>query len=147
MSVGITNPSEKYFKDGLWTFDGSVWRPQTQLFGVRDAVAEAVNVASAPTNPYTMSFTVVPAGEWHIVTFVSASNWTDASFTAIIIASINGVMLNLKRQDAITTGLQLEFNGWVVLTPGDRMQIYFDNGAVGNNLKGWLAGFKMMIGD
>jgi hypothetical protein len=144
---GITNPNEKYFKDGLWTFNGSVWRPQTQMFGVRDAVAEAINVASAPTNPYTLSFTAVPTDELHVVTFVSASNWTDASFSAIVIASINGVTLNLKRADGITTGLQLEFSGWVVLTPGDRMQIFFANGAVGDNLKGWLAGFKMMIAE
>jgi hypothetical protein len=83
---GITNPAEKYFKDGLWTFDGTVWRPQNQLLAYRNTLRliYQINDATAGTNEHY--FDAVPAGEvWVLsnVVYFDASHTCGTSYAAI----------------------------------------------------------------
>jgi len=76
--MGITNPTEEYFKDGLWGFDGTRWQKLPMVWGFSASYAEEKKNVNMPAGNSNVIGSVVPAGEvWRItgasVMFVSAS--------------------------------------------------------------------------
>jgi len=118
---GITNPSEKYFKDGQWTFDGTVWRPQNQLLSYRDTVNISVTVADATAGTNTLLSTAVPAGEVHVITAVTAWNDTSASTLARLKKDVAGGNYWIDAVIAPARYYPLKFQGTLVMKEGDKL--------------------------
>lgn len=118
---GITNPSEKYFKDGQWTFDGTVWRPQNQLLSYRDTVNISVTIADATAGTNTLLSTAVPAGEVHVITAVIAWNDTSASTLARLKKDVAGGNYWIDVVIAPARYYPLKFQGTLVMKEADKL--------------------------
>jgi len=65
---GITNPAEAYFKDGLWTWDGSVWRKQPLLFGYTDNLLQRTTTSTLPAGAANVDLAAVPSSYVYVYT-------------------------------------------------------------------------------
>ncbi len=122
---GIVNPSERYFKDGLWTFDGTVWRPQSQLISYRSVIHEAYNLTTAAAGTNSYSFTAVPAGKVAVISSVYAANFvTAASYLAAYINSgVTSYILEFTQYAAVTRFLNSK--GQFILAAGELIKVYW----------------------
>ena len=69
---GITNPTEEYFKDGGWGWDGTQWRKLNLTFGYYDRYAEKQEGINVPAGTQTFNFATVPANEVWVITAFTA---------------------------------------------------------------------------
>ena len=72
--MGITDPSEQYFKDGGWHWTGSVWIKGGLAFEYADQLVGQVTDASASAGANLLESGTVPAGEIWVVTALSTRN-------------------------------------------------------------------------
>lgn len=70
----ITQPTEEYFKDGLWGWDGTRWRKLPLLWGYSDRLAEQKKDLSAAVGTNQLVHTAVPVGEVWKVTLHTVNN-------------------------------------------------------------------------
>jgi hypothetical protein len=144
---GITNPSEKYFKDGQWTFDGTVWRPQNQLLSYRDTVDIAVVIADAAAGNNTLYTTAVPTGEVHVMTFATAWNDTSNCTMARFRKDVSGSAYWIDVLLAPARWFPLKFQGTLVMKAGDRLAATFYGCTVHDILYMTGAGYKFKIAE
>ncbi len=144
---GITNPSEKYFKDGLWTFDGSVWRPQNQLLAFRDTVREAWSDTNAGVGTNTHNFTTVPAGQaWVVDSLLAFNATTAASFISIaLVSGATSVSIAYTAYNAVTRLVEL-YPG-IVLKAGEYIQAGFLNCVAGDDIYAHLAAHMFKVAE
>ena len=69
---GITNPTEEYFKDGCWGWDGTRWRKLNLLWGYYDRLVDQQVNLNAAAGVNFLNHPAVPAGEVWVVTGCSA---------------------------------------------------------------------------
>ena len=84
---GITDPTEEYFKDGLWGWDGTQWRKQGLLFGYCSPLSQikALTVTDAGSN-YLTSDTVEANSLWIVQLIAVCDSLT--TLTRIVIAVV-----------------------------------------------------------
>lgn len=70
--MGLTDPTEPYFRNGLWGHDGTQWRRLNLLWGFYDTLAETVVNLSATAGLNTLLGAAVPSGEIWVVRMISA---------------------------------------------------------------------------
>ena len=139
---GITNPAERYFKDGLWTFDGTVWRPQSQMFGVRTRYAEVKSTGAATVGLNTFNTTAVPAGIIQVVTAATWVNWSHACGPVIFSLIAGAVQPMLNMQPTVAAGVTGAFVGWIVMTAGDLLRVEMYNCTLNDGIACSFAGFQ-----
>jgi hypothetical protein len=144
---GITNPAEKYFKDGLWTFDGTVWRPQNQLFAYRDSYWQQVSNLSPGAGIITLNGTAVPAGEVWVVTNMYARNDTTATSTVALL--VTDTVTNFYVDDSLYYALprSLRWSGQAVLKATWLARAIFSGVVAGDDLYAWFSGYKFKIAE
>ena len=116
---GITNPAEAYFKDGTWSWDGTLWRKQPLMLGYSDRIYEWVSTVSSGAADTQAISAVVPAGEIWIIQAASAMH-TDTTARALYLGPRAGAtFIQLGRNPAATTLLMLQCVSPMVLKEGD----------------------------
>lgn len=63
----ITNPKEPYFKDGIWGWDGSVWRKLPMVWGYSELAGEDLKNTNLPAGLSVLEGTAVGTGEVMVV--------------------------------------------------------------------------------
>lgn len=144
---GITNPSEKYFKDGLWTFDGSVWRPQNQLLAYRDVIGEVFTDTTADAGLNTVNFTQVPAGEVHVVDSIYAENSVTAACYILAYITRSAVAYWITRTLFYPVTQYIALQGPFVLKASDCLSIAFYNCVLNDTLRAHYVGHKFLIAE
>lgn len=69
---GITNPTEAYFKDGIWGWDGTQWRKLSLVWGFSSRYFEAEKSEDVGAGNITLTFSTVPAGEVWVIQGLTA---------------------------------------------------------------------------
>ena len=141
--AGITNPTEEYFKDGTWGWDGTQWRKLGLLFGYSDRLADQVvnDNASAGTN--TLTGTTVPAGEIHVVQMVAATDYNNDTTRIQIRANGGTVTMPLADELTVTAGHWVTNTANIVLKAGDYLDCNFYGCTAGDDLYLRWWGYKM----
>jgi len=144
---GIGDPSQYYFKDGLWTFDGSVWRPQSQLFGVRSGYHEAPENGDAASGTNYVNGSTVPAGEIWVVTAIAAVNFGTAACVIKLHAGPSGSEIQMDQTDYYTPTRAVFRALWLPLIAGDRARAEFQGCTLHDRVVLELHGFKFKVAE
>jgi hypothetical protein len=144
---GITNPAEKYFKDGLWTFDGTVWRPQNQLLSYRDTVNIAKSNTNADAGPNILQSDAVPSGEVHVITSIIA--WNDTTAVTMIRLYKGGyaTAYYIDLLNAPAAKVPVKYQGQLVVKAGGLVCVLFNGCTAGDDLYLYACGYKFLIAE
>jgi len=143
--TGITNPTEEYFKDGAWGWDGTQWRKLALLWGYTERYAENLGGTKSGDGTYEQSGTVVPSGEVWVVECISLYNHSGAR--GAIALQVNDGTTNY----AVTRNLTpvqyelVSFIGRLTLEAGDKVLVQQSACLDGDVLRGVAWGYKMAV--
>lgn len=142
---GITNPSEEYFKDGVWGYDGSVWRKLPLVFGYTDNIIVLIADYDADAGQNDLTYGPVPAGEIRILNYVSYRNENTAGqpVTLYCVQGIYWVVLSLT--PIVVAGTWYFWSGSIILKEGDKFVCRFRNCAAHDNIYLDVIGYKMSV--
>ena len=142
---GITDPTEEYFKDGLWGWDGSRWRKLSLLFGYSGPYNETVNNTNVPAGASDLVGSTVPAGEVWIVQGMLAAV-VSSSCTEFCFGFWNGAVRILCKQiQAPTSGRLYDYQGTLILAAGYYPLIGVYGMTAGDDVYLYAWGYKMKV--
>ena len=143
--TGITDPTEEYFKDGLWGWDGTQWRKLGLLFGYYDRLAGQVSTTDAAAGANTLTGDTVPAGEIYVVQMVAAID-SNSDTTRVYIRVYGGVvMMPLADEYSVTAGHWVTSTTNMVMKSGDYLDCIFYGCTAGDDLYLRWWGYKMKV--
>lgn len=143
--TGITNPGEPYFKDGQWTWDGSVWRKQPLLFGFSELAGEDLSDTDLPAGDSYLQSTVVPAGELLIVRQLAARYDGTSPNRIFVTPYLTPGTPILLIQHSPTSGVWYIERCFVVLEGNDSLRCFVDDATAGDTLFFRYSGYTMSI--
>ena len=142
---GITDPAEAYFKDGLWGWDGSVWRKLPLLFGYSESLAQWIRETNATAVEDTLDLGAVPEGEIWVITSASAHD-RDTNVTKIVIYQQTAEGAHpVVEHFPTAAGERAIFSGWLVLPKDDYLYGEYIGTVLNDNIYVSCTGFKMAI--
>ena len=142
---GITDPTEEYFKDGLWGWDGSRWRKQGLLFGYRATICATISNLEANEGTNFLESEPVPAGELWIIQMVGGMN-TDSAFSSLILSIIrSNTGYPVLDQVSCAGGVWVIWTGSIVLAAGDTLKAAFLGCKSGDDIQLKYLGYKVVI--
>ena len=143
--TGITNPTEEYFKDGTWGWDGTQWRKLGLLLGYYDRLAGRTVKDNATAGENTVDSPSVPAGEVWVVQVITGIDSNTAVTKIRLVLTTGSVSIALKEDVPPAANRWLPWTGEVVLKEGDKIQAVFYGCNAGDYLVlGWW-GYKMRV--
>jgi hypothetical protein len=142
---GITNPTEEYFKDGIWGHDGTRWRKLNLVWGYYDRLCEQQANLNAAAGVNFLNHTAVPVGEVWVVTGASAVDSNTATLIQL------GMTCGAAAPVVFSYGTPVA-GTWVatpaanyVLKAGDLMWTLFVACALNDDIYSNIWGYKMRI--
>ena len=142
---GITDPTEEYFKDGCWGWDGTQWRKLGLLWGYSDRYVERAENESAAAGDNSLTSSTVPAGEVWVVQGVIVMNmYTATQCCAFLAAGDTGYALTEQVTLAPATCYRFAINP-VIMKAGDYLCAIFLNCQAGDDLYMVINGYKMKV--
>ena len=142
---GITNPTEEYFKDGNWGWDGTRWRKLNLVFGYYDTTAELLSNLNADSGQNLLTGTVVPAGYVYVIQAAHAFDNTTDITQIIITAVVSGIAVYMVLENPAGIGIPVVWVGQITLKAGDRMRASFYSCTAGDDIYFAYCGYKMMV--
>ena len=143
--TGITNPTEEYFKDGLWGWDGTQWRKAGMPLWYSGELSENLGGTATGTT-YTKYSSTVPAGSVYIVNAISIRNVTRApGRTQIIVTTAGGILVHLSWINSLVQYQPLIWTGSLVMPPGWRAYVAMADTVSGDEIAGGLTGYEVKI--
>jgi hypothetical protein len=143
--VGITDPAKAYFKDGLWAWDGTVWRKQPLLYGYTSALGarKIVNALAAGNN--TLDIDAVPADEIWVVTNLAMRYTGTAPTRMTVTLTIDSIGYSVYRQETVVSNEIYDRQGWWVLAEGDQISMVIIGATLNDAASIWATGFITSI--
>lgn len=165
--MGITDPAEEYFKDGLWGwatsvweklvssggllftalhgYDGSAWRKLALVWGYSDVYGEWEQETNVSAGNNTLTFSTVGAGEIWVVTGFSAF-CAQTNITRVELrASVGGTAIRIKQAPYGTANQTVDWAGVLVLKEGDELTVLFTACSLNDDIFASAWGYKMSI--
>jgi len=143
--TGITNPTEEYFKDGLWGWDGTQWRKLGLALWYYEPYSEDLS-GTATGSSYVARSTTVPTGFVYIVNAASVGNFTRAAeYAEIRLYTDTDAMIYLVQVISPALYQPAIFTGNLVLSPGWTIYLRVDGCAVDDTILAGVAGYKVKI--
>jgi len=142
---GVTNPTEEYFKDGGWGWDGTRWRKDNLKWGYNDRWAEDLSGVSGGGGFYLASTAAVPAGQVYVANFVYIRNNTALRGATTFWFNVAGVTYFFGWIAALAAFVPLIWNGNVVLKATDNLSVYMSATVVGDVMQAGVMGYKMLV--
>ena len=143
--TGITNPTEEYFKDGIWGWDGSRWRKLGLLFGYSDTVSGGVANDNASAGFNYLSSATVPSGEIWVIQAISGSNVNTACSKIILLVRGSNLDCPILDQVSCTADVWVTWTGSVALKAGDCLRVYFYGCTAGDDIRLRYLGYKVSV--
>ena len=143
--TGITNPTEEYFKDGLWGWDGTQWRKAGIPFWYRASYFENIG-GTATSTEWSKYSTAVPTGYVYVVSAVSLRNETRAPGRAeFFLYNDAGQYLHLAWVASLAQYQPLIWTGNIILAAGWRIRVLMVAIQSGDTISGGIAGYEVAI--
>jgi len=144
---GITSPAEPYFKDGIWGWDGTVWRKLSQLWGYSDQYAEVAEETVSADGNVSLYLSTVPAGEIWVVEFVTFRN-RDTAIPEIQ-GYLDGTSADIRfyHNLNVVAGTYYTWAGTVRMKEGDRIAGFFGGCVTNDVVRLQAMGYKMKIAE
>ena len=142
---GITDPTEEFFKDGCWGWDGSQWRKVGIPLWYNAPVGEYPSNLDAQSGVNSLTGSTVPAGELWIIESASAIDNTSALDYVAIRVNTGKLWTPLITKKSVAAAEEVIVNVEVVLSPGYYLFATFSNCAAGDNSCFRYIGYKVKI--
>ena len=143
--TGITNPTEEYFKDGTWGWDGTQWRKAGLLWSYSDRYVERAKNESAAAGNNNLEGSTVPAGEVWVVQGVLVMNEYTATQCNVFL-TISGVGYTLTERVTLAPNVWYHFAiNPAIMKAGDYLRAFFSNCQAGDALYMDINGYKMKV--
>lgn len=144
---GVANPAEEYFKDGIWGWDGTVWRKLPLVWGYSDLLYESYENLNAPAVFAFLTAASVPAGEIWIITHILAYD-TDNAITRINLVAHDGVTAHaIRAKQTIAVYEEVMFTGRLVLKKDWYIQAHYWGCTAGDDIYLHIHGYKMKVAE
>ncbi len=143
--MGITDPTEQYFKDGGWHWTGSEWIGGGLAFEYAGQLLGQVYVASALA-PWQYVFSdAVPPGEAWIATAMAIENVTSITSGRFLGVQQGGNEYWLGIDAGGVAGTAYAWSGFLVLVEGAKLAGGINGCTVDDGVYFWYAGYKMRL--
>ena len=142
---GITDPTEEYFKDGIWGWDGTQWRKAGLPLWYADRLAGDVINFNADAGVNNLEGDATPAGELWIVQRVAGVNSTSGVARLLIRA------LSSTHSIALTDAYDVVAGHWVtvatelLMKQSDHLSCHFNGCTAGDDLYLCWWGYKVKV--
>jgi len=143
--TGITDPNERYFKNGSWGYYNSKWQPWGLPFAFHDQVLGIAEDLNADDLTNYLQGTAVPSGEIWVITNIMAWNTTNQVSGIVLGVNSGGTTYWLRSSGAKTTRIGLDWQGAVFLKPGDYVIAELRGCTVGDDIHLYYAGYKIEV--
>ena len=143
--TGITNPTEEYFKDGTWGWDGTQWQKLGLIFGYYDRLAGQVVNDNASAGNNTLTGNPVPAGEIHVIQAVSVVDITSNVTRIYLRANAGAISCIIADEYSVTAGHWVIALPNIVMKAGDYLSCIFYDCTAGDDLYLRWWGYKMKV--
>lgn len=117
--TGITDPSEVYFKNGLWGWFNSAWRKLPMLFGVTAPIALIGSNSNLSAGYNAFNSGVVPSGYIYVITNITIMYTGTAPNVLGVGANISTAGYMLRNWQTIVSAVYFGDTFNVVLAAGD----------------------------
>ena len=143
--TGITNPTEEYFKDGLWGWDGTQWRKAGVPLWYRSSYFE--DLGGTATGSYWSKYSSpVPSGYIYVITAISIRNTSRApTITEIVVYNELNEYIHLEWAASLDVTQPLIFRGYQILGEGWKIRVVTNGTQSGDTIIARVAGFKVAI--
>ena len=131
---GITDPTEEYFKDGTWGWDGTQWRKIGLLFGYYDRLAGKTVNDNATAGTNIVDSATVPAGELWVVQLIAGLNLNTAVTSIRLILVAGSISCGLLDEVPAAANRWVTWTGEIVLKEGDKIQAAFLGCTAGDDI-------------
>jgi len=142
---GITDPTEEYFKDGLWGWDGTQWRKAGLPLWYRGQVTEQEVNTNAAAGANTLTGSTVPADEVWIIQIIEAIDLNTTLAELEIRWNAGGVWLTLASETSVVANHWIIIFPQIILAPGNYLTAYFNGCTAGDDLYLRYAGYKVKL--
>ena len=143
--TGITNPTEEYFKDGLWGWDGSRWRKAGVPLWYRSSYFEDLG-GTATGSSWSNYSSAVPSGYIYVVSAISIRNYSRApTATEILIYNELNKCTHLEWAASLDILQPLIFTGYQILGKGWKIRVSMNGTQSGDTIVASVAGYKVAI--
>jgi len=141
----ITDPSQEYFKDGTWGWNGSAWVKLGIVWNYAGTYRETVSAGNATAGTNYLNGAVVPAGEVWVVQHVQAVDVT-SGIASIEARLVNGGYLSslLADYSPVADHFSVASGGWL-MAAGEKLQFRYAGCVLNDNLEGQALGYKMKV--
>jgi hypothetical protein len=145
--MSVTDPTEAYFKNGLWGWDLTQWRKLPLIFGYTDRYAENLGGTKSGAGIYTGSMTAVPAGNIIVANYLMARNTITAP-TFITLHAYDGTNYYLFTRTATPGAANpVQWDGSFVLKEGDYLEVRVHGCLDADVIEAVVWGYKMAIAE
>lgn len=114
-------------------------------FGLSGVVRELLLNASLAAGVNTINSTLVPTGEYHVLTNVSMQYVGTPPTSIELYILSGGTLYNLFMVATPVSATFYDRQGWWPLAPGERLQMYISGATAGDNARFYLSGFRVDI--
>ena len=143
--TGITNPTEEYFKDGLWGWDGTQWRKLGIIFGYNSTVEGVTTAVSGGSGGDVLESSTVPSGELWILNNVGVIDQNHVPTRITIYLVRSGEVYPLVSTASISANIWTVWHGKIVMKSGDKVTVYFGGATLDDALKITWLGYKVSL--
>lgn len=141
----ITQPTEEYFKDGGWGWDGTRWRKLPMIWGFTDRLVEGLSGAAVGGGDATVGTTAVPSGEVHSVqTFYFAHN-AGANKRVYAYLYNGSTPVYIFDNPACVSGTNYMLQFEACLEEGDTLEVVCVAPGDGKSVLAGVWGYKMVV--
>ena len=142
---GITDPTEEYFKDGLWGWDGTQWRKAgLPLWYGGQIVQQIVNI-NAAAGYAELAGNTVPAGEIWVIQVAGAVDINSALSRVLIYCLADEIPVTLAEEYSVSANHWVIVYPQIVIAPGDHLVALFYGCTAGDDIYFRYAGYKVKL--
>jgi len=142
---GITNPTEEYFKDGLWGWDGTRWRKAGLLFSYTAQILGQTIDTTASTGVNDLLGGAVPAGEVWVITAMEGHDNTSGVSSLLVGVMRSGQLYPCGVVGALLKSVGYSWGGKLCLVEGDQPVVRFKGVTLNDDLYFNYFGYTMAI--
>ena len=143
--TGITNPTEEYFKDGLWGWDGTQWRKACIPLWYRTTYFEDLG-GTATSTDWSKYSTAVPTGYVYVVSAISLRTEARApGRTEFLLHNDAGQCIHLAWAASLAQYQPLIWTGNIILAAGWKIRVLMAAIQSGDEISGGLVGYKVAL--
>lgn len=144
---GITDPTEAYFKDGQWGWDGTQWRKLGLLWGFSEHYFENLGGTKDGDGTYETSSTAIPADYIYVVQCVLICNENAARGMARIALRPANEFHAIAYKLTPARYEPTVWEGAIALHEGDQVSVQQLSCINGDVLRASIWGYKMKIAE